>query len=132
MSVIAKIFLSTFMGAMICALLGFFMYFLMTVFDGTKVEEAFGYSLIVGFVCLLIGGFIGLIIGIANLAEIGGALVGVLVTVGIVAFYVLAVGRPGQRSYFFSESRIIFLVLSLPTILTGLLTAMLKNLFSRP
>jgi hypothetical protein len=132
MSMIAKILLATFLGAVVCALLGFFMFFLLAKFDGTKTSEAFGYSLLIGIGCAFIGGLIGLVIGLADLKEIGGGLVGVLATVCIVAFYVFATARPGQHAYFFGESRLIFLVLSLPTILTGIITAMLKNLFAKP
>jgi hypothetical protein len=125
--VIAKMILSGFMGAAICAILGFVMFFLLATMDGTKVDEAFGYSLLVGLGCVFIGGIIGLVIGLANLKAIGGAVIGLLATLCIVALYVLAVGRPGQKSYFLGESRVIWFVLSIPTILTGILTALLKG-----
>jgi hypothetical protein len=128
---IARILLATFIGAVVCALLGFFLFFLLSIFDGSKTSEAFGYSLLIAVGCAFIGGLIGLVIGLADLKEIGGGLVGVLATICIVAFYVFAIARPGQHGYFLGESRIIFLVLSLPTILTGILTALLKNLLSK-
>jgi hypothetical protein len=128
MSMIARILLSGFIGGLICAGLGFFMFFLMTALGDTKASEAFGYSLIVSVGCGFIGAIIGLVIGIGNLGVIGGGIVGGLATVGVVAFYVLFFSRPGQTAYFLGESRIIFIVLTLPTILTGISTVLLKNL----
>jgi hypothetical protein len=128
MSMIARILLSSFIGGLICAVLGFFVFFLMTALGGSKGSEAFGYGLIVGMVCAFIGAIIGLVIGIGNLGMIGGGVVGVLATLGVVAFYVFFFGRPGQTAYFLGESRIIFMALTLPTILTGVSTALLKNL----
>jgi hypothetical protein len=125
---ISKIFLSGFIGAMVCAILGFFMFFLLALLDKTKVSEAFGYSLLVAFGCAFIGAVIGLIIGIGNLKPIGGVIVGVLATLCTVVAYVFAFGRPGQTAHFLGESRIILIVLSLPTMLTGIFTALLKNL----
>jgi hypothetical protein len=125
---ISKILLSSFMGAMICATLGFFMFFLLASLDKTKPSEAFGYSLLVGVGCAVMGTIIGFVIGIGNLKMVGGAIVGVVATLCIAAFYVFAISRPGQTSYFLGESRIILMVLSLPLGLSGIFTALLKNL----
>jgi hypothetical protein len=125
---ISKILLSCFIGAIVCAILGFFLFFLLALLDKTKVSEAFGYSLLVGTGCAFIGAVIGLVIGIGNLNTIGGAIAGVLATLCIVAFYVVAFSRPGQSAYFLVESRVILIVLSLPTMLTGIFTALFKNI----
>jgi hypothetical protein len=125
---ISKILLSGFIGAMVCAILGFFMFFLLASLDKTKASEAFGYSLLVAIGCAFIGVVIGLVIGIGNLKPIGGVIVGVFATLCMVAAYVFAFGRPGQTAYFLGESRIILIVLFLPTTLTGIFTALLKNL----
>lgn len=124
----AKILLSSFVGAFICAILGFSMFFLMASLDKTKASEAIGYGLVVGVGCAIIGVLIGFVVGIGNLKLVGGAIVGVLATLCIVAFYVWAFGRPGQTAYFLRESKIILIALSIPTILTGIFTALLKNL----
>lgn len=132
MSTIAKILLSSFIGGMVCAVLGFFMFFLMTALGGTKASEAFGYSLIVSLGCAFIGAMIGLVIGIGNLGVLGGSIVGVLATLCVAGFYVFFFSTPGKTAYFFGESRIIFIVLTLPTILTGIGTAIIKNLIYKP
>jgi hypothetical protein len=75
-----------------------------------------------------IGAIIGLAIGIGDLGVIGGGAVGFLGTLIIVAIYVYSTAEnSGQYGYFLSESRIIFVILSLPTILTGVITALLKT-----
>jgi hypothetical protein len=128
MSTIARILLSSLIGGIVCAVLSFFMFFLMTALDGTKAAETFGYSIIVSIACAFIGAMIGLVIGIGNVGVIGGGIIGILGTLAVVAFYVLAFSTPGKQAYFLSESRIIFVVLTLPTILTGIITVLLKNL----
>jgi hypothetical protein len=129
---ISKILLSGFIGALICAILGFVVFFFLATMDGTKPTEAFGYSLLVGLGCVFIGGMIGLFVGIANLKVIGGAVIGVVATLCIVAFYVFAIGRPGRAAYFLGESKIILIVLSIPTILTGIFTSLLKEWLMTP
>lgn len=132
MSRIAKILLSGLIGAIICAALSFLMFFLLTAFDNQKLIEAFAYSLIVGMVGAFIGVIIGLAVGIGDLGVIGGGVVGFFVTLIVVAIYVYSTAEsPGQYGYFLGESRIIFVVLSAPTILTGAITALLKNLVHR-
>lgn len=123
-----KILLSIAIGALVCAVLGFLMFFALVMFDTGRVSEAVGFGIIVGIACALVGAFIGLAIGIGNLRAIGGAAVGFAATLILVAFYVLSVGTPGRYAYFLSESRVMFVVLTLPTILTGIVTALLKNL----
>ncbi len=128
MPIIARILLSGLIGAIVCASLSFLMYFLLTVYDGQKLVEAFGYSIIVGMIGAFIGVIIGLAVGIGDLGVIGGGAVGFLGTLIIVAIYVYSTAEnSSQYGYFLSESRIIFVVLSLPTILTGIITALLKK-----
>jgi len=130
---IARIFLSGLIGAIVCASLSFLMFFLLTVFDNQKLIEAFAYSLVVGIIGAFIGVIIGLAVGIGDLGVIGGGVVGFLGTLIVVAIYVYSTAEnSGQYGYFLSASRIIFIVLSLPTILTGVITALLKNLIYKP
>jgi MFS family permease len=133
MPTIARILLSGLIGAIVCAILSFLMFFLLTVFDNQKLIEAFAYGLIVGIIGAFIGAIIGLAVGIGDLGAIGGGAVGFLGTLIIVAIYVYSTAEnSSQYGYFLSESRIIFVVLSLPTILTGVITALLKKLIYKP
>lgn len=128
MQIIGRIFLSGAMGAIVCAILSFLMFFLLTIFDNQKLIEAFAYGLIVGMIGAFIGVIIGLAVGIGDLGVIGGGVVGFLGTLLGVAIYVYSTAEnSSQYGYFLSESRIIFVILSLPTILTGVITALLKT-----
>lgn len=129
---VARILLSTFIGAGVCAGLGFLMFFLLTIFDRTPLVESVAFSLVVAILCAFIGAIIGLIVGIGNLGIIGGAMVGFMLTVVIGVFYVFSNGSQGSYSYFFNESRIIFVVLTLPTVLTGIASAGFKRLLPNP
>ncbi|HYP27555.1 MAG TPA: hypothetical protein VE262_12630 [Blastocatellia bacterium] len=129
---IAKILLSGLIGASVCAALGFLMFFLMTISSGNKLPEAFVYGLLVGIGCAFIGLLIGLATGIGNLSAIGGGIVGFVGTICVVAFYVFYFGRPGETAHFLSESRIIFIVLTLPTVLTGVITPLIKDSIYKP
>lgn len=129
MQKIARILLSALIGAIVCAIISFLIFFLLTVFDNQKLFEAFAYSLIVGFIGAFIGVMIGLVVGILDLGVIGGGVAGLLSTLIVVAFYVFSTAENfSQYGYFLGESRIIFIVLSLPTILTGIITALFKKL----
>ena len=133
MSGIAKILLSGLIGAIVCAGLSFLMFFLLAVFDDQKLIEAFAYGLVVAVIGGLIGVIIGLAVGIGDLGAIGGGVAGFSVTLIVVAIYVYSTAESfGQYGHFLSESRIIVVVLSLPTILTGVITALLKNSVYRP
>jgi len=100
--------------------------------SGNKGSVAFAYSIIVGIGCAFIGLLIGLATGIGDLSAIGGGIVGLLGTLCIVAFYVFYFSRPGETAHFLSESKIIFIVLTLPTVLTGVITALIKNSRYKP
>ena len=133
MQIIARIFLSGLIGAVVCAILSFLIFFVLTVYDGQKLVEAVGYGFIVGIIGAFIGVIIGLAVGIGDLGVIGGGAVGFLGTLIIVAIYVYSTAEnSSQYGYFLSESRIIFVVLSLPTILTGIITALLKKMIYKP
>ena len=128
MPTIARILLSGSIGSIVCAILSFLMFFLLTFFDNQKLIEIFAYGLIVGMIGAFIGAIIGLAIGIGDLGVIGGGAVGFLGTLIVVAIYVYSTAENfGQYGYFLSESRIILIVLSLPTILTGVIAALLKK-----
>jgi hypothetical protein len=130
---IAKILLSALIGAIVCAVLSFLMFFLLAVFDNQKLTEAFAYGLIVAIFGGFIGVIIGFAVGIGDLGMMWSGVLGFLMTLIVVAIYVYSTAASfGQYGYFLSESRIIIVVLSLPTILTGIITALLKNLIYKP
>ena len=133
MQIIGRILLSGLIGAVVCAILSFLIFFVLTIYDGQKLIEILGYGFVVGMIAAFIGAIIGLAIGIGDLGVIGGGAVGFWGTLIVVAIYVYSTAENfGQYGYFFNASRIIFIVLSLPTILTGVITALLKKKIYKP
>ncbi len=130
---IARILLSGLTGAVVCASLSFLIFFLLTVFDNQSLVEAFAFGLIVGVIGAFVGVVIGTAVGVGDLGVIGGGVAGLLVTLIVVVIYVTSsAGSAGSYRHFLSESKIIFVVLSLPTIMTGIITALVKRLISKP
>jgi hypothetical protein len=133
MQIIGRILLSGLIGAVVCAILSFLIFFVLTIYDGQKLIEILGYGFVVGMIGAFIGAIIGLAVGIGDLGAIGGGVVGFLGTLIVVAIYIYSTAENfSQYGYFFSESRIIFVVLSLPTILTGVITALLIKMIYKP
>ena len=129
MSIIARILLSGLIGAVVCAIISFLTSFLVMVFGNVKLIEAFAYGFVVGMLAAFIGAIIGLAIGIGNLGVIGGGIVGVLGTLlGVAILAFTATKDPSQYGYFLRASGIFSFYFYLPTILTGVITALVKNL----
>lgn len=125
--------MSALIGTIVCAGLSFLMFFLLTVFDNQSLVEAFAFGLIVAVIGAVVGMVIGSAVGIGDLGVLSGGAVGFLLTLIVAAIYVVfAAGGSGRYGHFVSESRIIFIVMSLPTILTGVITALLKRLIVKP
>lgn len=122
-----RIIVCALIGALLGGVLTATSFTLMAVLDGARVSEAAGFGAAVG----VAGGFFGMLagfaVGIGNLGVVGGGVAGLLATVAAVVFYVLVFGEPSRLAYFLRESVVIWLVLGLPMILTGILTALVKN-----
>ncbi len=130
---IARIFLSGSIGSIICAILSFLMFFLLTVYDDQKLIEIFGYGLVVGMIGAFVGAIIGLAVGIGDLGVIGGGIAGFLGTLLGVAIYVYSTAEnSSQYGYFLRASGIFSIHFYLPTILTGVITALLKKKTYKP
>lgn len=127
MSKLSRTLQSTFLGALFCAVLTAVVFAAGVLLDGGRMAEAVGFGLAVGVAGGLVGALIGLVVGLFNLGLMGGALVGLLAVAGVIAFYVLAVGRPGQALYFLRESGVILLVLAVPALVAGALAAWFTN-----
>jgi hypothetical protein len=126
-----KVLLSGLLGAVVCGALSAAAFSLVSILDGARAGEAVAYGVIVGLIAALAGAVIGLAVGIGNLGVLGGGIAGFLVTLGVVAIYVLSNGRPGRYVYFLRESGLIVLALALPTILAGVITALLRKALRR-
>jgi ABC-type spermidine/putrescine transport system permease subunit II len=133
MSTIARILLSGVIGAVVCAILSFSTSFIVMVFGNVKLIEAFGYGFVVGMLAAFIGAIIGLAVGIGNLGVIGGGIVGALGTIiGVAVLAFTAAENSSQYGYFLKASGIFSIHFYVPTILTGIITALLKKKFYKP
>ncbi len=128
---IARILLSGLIGAIVCAILSFLIFFVLGVYEGQSlIIEIFAYGFIVGMIAAFIGAIIGLMVGIGNLGVIGGGVAGVLGTLIGVAIYVYTIAEnPGQYGDYFRAGGGFSIYFYLPTILTGIITALLKDFF---
>ena len=119
---------SAFVGALICAVASFLLFFVLTRLDHTRTGEAIGYGLIVAVIGSVIGFVIGLIIGLTNASVLGGAMIGLLGTVlAFAGFMVLFGGGNNPIQLLKSNWRVIALVIAPPSLVTGLLTAWFRN-----
>ena len=103
----------------------------MALLDGARAGEAVGFGLAVGVASGAMGGLIGLAVGALDLGPMGGALAGVAATLAVVILYVFIFGNPTRLGYFLRESGVVVLVLGLPAMLTGSLTALIVRKGSR-
>jgi uncharacterized membrane protein len=130
MKKLSRILASSLTGALVCAFFSSLIFFIGAIIDGTSTGEAIGYAIFVGVVAFFIGAAIGLVVSIMNARVLGGAVIGLLGTVAVVAFYVLTFSRPGQAMQFLQGSWIFVVVLGLPTMLAGAIAALVKKRMS--
>jgi hypothetical protein len=123
-------FAGSLLGALICAILVAVFFALGAMLDGARPGEAWAYAALVGIGGALLGGVIGFVVGVSRWGIIGGGIVGLVATLAVAALYVFIFGSPGRYWHFLNESRIIFVVLALPALLTGVATAALKTLLN--
>ncbi|MBP6788033.1 MAG: hypothetical protein KA170_10635 [Candidatus Promineofilum sp.] len=123
------------LGGMLGGVIGFALTALsfvgMALLDGARAGEAVGFGLAVGVAGGAMGGLIGLAVGALALGPLGGALAGVAATLAAVILYVFIFGNPDRLGYFLRESGVVVLVLGLPAMLTGSLTALIVRKGSR-
>lgn len=85
--------------------------------SGTGFSEAAGYGSIVAMILGLLGAVVGVMVGLGNMRRIGGALVGIVMTVLVIAIYVTAFKQS------LGESMIILFVSAVPLVLAGVIAA---------
>jgi len=85
--------------------------------SGTGFSEAAGFGIIVAIILGFLGAVVGVVVGLGNMRWIGGALVGIVMTVLVIGFYVTAFKQS------LGESMIILLVSTGPLVLAGVVAA---------
>jgi len=122
-----RVLVTVLWGALVGGALAAGLFLVASLLDGTRLGEALGYSLVAGTAGGLLGAVAGAAVGVGNFGLLGGALSGLLVALGVVAFYVFGFSRVAEVGRFLGESRVIILVLGVPLVLTGMAAAWLMN-----
>ena len=119
--------MSALIGAFVGAAASFLFFVLLTQLDNATVGESIVYGGGVGFIGALIGFVIGLIVGSTDVGIIGGGLIG-LGGIGLaLAGFLMLFGGDNPLQQLKNNWRVIALVLGPPSLITGLLTAWIKN-----
>ncbi len=98
-------------------------FMILATLDNTRFDEALVYSVFVAFIGGTLGAIGGALIGLGNMRWTGGALVGLVMSLLVVAVYITSYAPEGTLLQQFNRSRIIIIVLTLPLVLAGIVTA---------
>lgn len=98
-------------------------FFVLAALDGTRSDEAFAYSLLVGIIGGFLGCITGAIVGLGNMRWFGGALVGLVMALLLVAFYMSSFSGEGTFMVLLNRSRVIIVIMTAPLVLTGIVAA---------
>ena len=107
-------------GAALCAAA----FFILATLDGTRSDEALAYSVLVGVIGGGLGAAVGVMVGLGNMRWIGGALVGLVMSILLVVLYMTSFAGEGTLMQLLNRSRIIILIMTVPLVLTGVVTAL--------
>ena len=119
--------MSAFIGALICAAASFVFFVALTQLDHATIGESIGYGVGVGIIGAVLGFAIGLVIGSTDVGVLGGGLIGLGGIALALAGFLLMFGGDNPLQQLKNNWRIVSLVVGPPSLITGLLTAWLKN-----
>lgn len=119
----------TIAGAAICGLLSCTFFSTMSMLDKTQASEAIGYGIIVGILGGFIGAFIGAIIGYRPTGIFGGAVIGLVATIALLVGSASMFGGGDSMKMLQANWRVVMAIFAPPLILTGVLTAWLKQVW---
>lgn len=114
-------------GACVGAAASFIFFVVLTQLDNTTMGESIVYGMGVGFIGAIIGFAIGLVIGSTNVGVLGGGVVG-LGGIGLALIgFLMLFGGDNPLQQLKNNWPVIALVIGPPSLLTGIVTAWLKN-----
>ena len=112
-------------GGLSSAILSAGTFLILSMLDGTQFDEALAYSVLVAVIVGGLGAVVGAIVGLGNMRWIGGALVGLVMSILVVVFYMTTFAGEGTFMELLNRSRVIILFAAGPLVLTGIITAVL-------
>ena len=99
------------------------MFLVLATFDGTRPDEAIAYGLLAAVIGGALGGLVGAIVGLGNMRWIGGALVGLVMSLLVIVFYMTNFVGEGTIMQLLNRSRIIMVFTIAPLLLTGVVAS---------
>ena len=120
---IRRAFLGFLMGGLTAAILCAIAFLILATLDGTRSDEAVAYSLLVAVVGGSLGAIVGAVVGLGNMRVLSGGLVGLVVSLLIVAFYMSSFAGEDSFMDLLNRSRVIIVFTAAPLILTGAIAA---------
>lgn len=122
-TLIRRAVLGLLIGGLVAAILCATMFFITASLDGTRMDETIAYSLLVAVIGGALGCIVGAVVGLGNMRLLSGGLVGLVVSLAIVAFYMSSFRSEAGFMSLLNRSRVIILFTTGPLILTGIITA---------
>lgn len=110
-------------GGLTAAILCATTFLIFATLDGTRSEEAIAYSVLVGVIGGFLGVVVGAVVGAGNMRVLSGGLVGLVMSLLVVAFYMSSFAGEGSFMDLLNRSRVIIVFTTAPLILTGMITA---------
>ena len=120
---IRRALLGFLIGGLTAAILCATTFLILATLDGTRSDEAIAYSLLVAVVGGSLGGAVGAMVGLGNMRVLSGGLVGLVMSLLIVAFYMSSFAGGGSFMDLLNRSRVIIVFTAAPLILTGAIVA---------
>lgn len=110
-------------GGLAGAILSAGAFLILSTLDGTQLDEAVAYSLLVAVIVGGLGAVVGAVVGLGNMRWIGGALVGLVMSILVVAFYMTSFAGEGTFMDLLNRSRVIIVFTAVPLLLAGVIAA---------
>jgi len=98
-------------------------FLVLATLDGTRPDEAIAYGLLAAVIGGLLGGLVGAIVGLGNMRRIGGALVGLVMSLLVIVFYMTNFAGEGTLMQLLNRSRVIMVFTIAPLLLTGVVAS---------
>ena len=108
-----------FTAAVLCAAA----FFILATLDGTRSDEAFAYSLLVAVIGGGLGSLVGTVVALGNMRLLSGGLIGLVMSLLVVAFYMSSFAGEGSFMDLLNRSRVIIVFTAAPLVLTGIVSA---------
>lgn len=120
---VRRLLIGFLVGGLAGAVLSASAFLILATLDGTRSDEAIAYSLVVAVIGGGLGAVVGAVVGLGNMRWIGGALVGLVMSIFVVVMYMTSFAGEGTFMELLNRSRVIIVFTAGPLILAGIIAA---------